>query len=311
MMLVSALSVFGQIGGNLEITAKVVLEDGSAMKTSPMVSLLVPGALDLCSARELFMDGTLRLRVPPRLIQGERQMGCRISIALTGYKTFTGYVKDGTLITLQRVGPHEGVSVSAAQLNIPADAKKEYENGEASAAKRKWPRAEEHFKAALALYPQYAMAWSELGQALMEQDRLDDARGALEKALLADASYGKAMVQLAAVSGLQNRWDDERRNSEEAIRLNPAEFPAAYYYQAEATYHIGKLEDAERFTRRALQLDPGITCPESLVLLGQIFEKQGNPKDAAIEYRNYLKIAPKGTRASEAKEKLAQWKGAY
>ncbi len=310
MLFALTLPTLAQVGGDVEITAKVVLEDGSAMKSSPMVSLLVPGALDLCSARELFMGGTLRLVVPPRMIQGERQVGCHISITLGGYHTFTGYVQDGTLIKLLRIGPHEGVSVTAARLNVPAGAKKEYETGEAAAAKRKWPKAEEHFKAAVALYPQYAMALSELGQSLLEQGRFDEAAEALNKAVLADPSYAKAKVQLAAVSGIQQRWDDEMRESEEALRLNSIEFPAAYYYYAEAAYHSGRLEDAERFVRRALQLDQGATCPESLVLLGLIFEKQGNAKDATTEYKNYLEIAPKGTKVPLAKERIAELKGA-
>jgi tetratricopeptide (TPR) repeat protein len=235
-------------------------------------------------------------------------MGCHISIVLTGYEQFTGYVEDGTLIKLRRVGPqHEGGSaISAAQLKIPGDAKKEYEVGEAAVAKKKWLKAEAHFRAAIALYPKYAMAWSELGQTLQEQDRKNEALAAFNKALEADPSYAKALVQVCLADGLQQRWKEELQTSEEAVRLNAIEFPAAYYCHAEAVFHMGEVETAESFARQALRLDPSRTFFESLVLLGQIFEKQGNAHDAAIEYRNYLQLTPHGTKASEARDGLAR-----
>ena len=301
------LLCFGQRGG-FEINAKVVLEDGSPLKPSPLISLFIPGFEDACTGQQLFQDGTLRLLVPAVLIHGERQVGCHISVALGGYRKFTGYVQEGTLITLRRLGPNEGSSVSAASLNAPPEAKKQYEAGEAAAAKKKWAKAEEFLRAAVAGYPQYAMAWSELGQALQEQGRLPEAKEAFEKARAADPLYIKPIVQLAGASGAQQQWEDELRMSEEALKMHPVEFPAAYFYHAEAAYHLGKVEEAERLTREAIQLDPGGTCPASLVLLGQIFEKQGNPHDAVIEYRNYLQIAPGGPQAREVKEALARLK---
>lgn len=304
----SSLSGLGAQVADLVITAKVVLEDGSPLKTAPLISLYVPGAEDMCTGQELFLGGTLRLRVPRVMIQGEPQVTCHISITLAGYRKFTGLVQDGTVITLRRIGPNEGSAVSMVSLSAPADAKKEYEAGESAASKKKWEKAEEHFRAAVSSYPQYALAWSELGQALVEQGRIDEAKDAFHKARTADPQYVKPVVQMAAVSGAQEHWEDEMRISLEALKMHPVEFPAAYYYHAEATYHLGTVEDAERLTREALQLDPGGTFPEPLVLLGKIFEKQGNSHDAVIEYKNYLKVAPHGVKAEEAKEGLARLK---
>jgi len=288
----------------LEITAKVVLEDGSPLVSSPMVLLHQPGFESQCAGQQLFGGGTLVLRVP------RGNAGCDLSILLTGYRKFTGYVRDGSLITLRRIGPGEGSSVSIVSLNAPANARKEYESGESAAAKEKWLKAEEHFKASLSLYPQYAIAWSELGQALQKQGCVDEAKEAFQKARQADPAYIKPVVQLAAASSVQQRWDDEMNFSEEALAMHPVEFPAAYFYHAEATFHLGKLEEAQRLTREAIELDPGGSCPESLVLLGKIFERQGNPSEASMAYHRYLKLAPRGSLAKEAKESLAHLKHA-
>lgn len=303
-----ALQGLSQSNSSFEVTAKIVLEDGSAIHSAPMISLLVPGAEDLCLGREFFLDGTLRLQVPHKFIHGERQIGCQISVQLTGYAPFTGPVADGSVIRLRRAGPqHEsGASVSAVRLNIPDDARKEYELGEAALAKKKLPKAEEHFKAALSLYPRYALAWSELGQTFDEQQRLPEALDAFEKARAADPSYAKALVQLCLAYGAQNRWDEQRQTGQAAIKMNAIEFPSAYYCSAEADFHNGKLDDAERATRQSLRIDPNHPYLESLVLLGQIFEKQGNSRDAVTEYKNYLEMAPHGPKAAAAKEGLAR-----
>jgi tetratricopeptide (TPR) repeat protein len=295
--------------GLLEVTARIVLEDGSPLTSSPLF-LSVPGSQANCVGQQFFMGGTLRLRISPIPIQGEPQQGCDISVVLSGYRRFTGYVKEGTVIVLRRIGPNEGSSISAVSLNAPVDARKQYEAGESAAGKRKWPLAEEHFRNAVALYPQYALAWSELGQVLQQEGRLPEATEAFLKARAADSVYIKPVVQLARASSLQGNWEDEMRISEEALKMHPVEFPAAYYYHAEAVYHLGKLEDAERLTREALRLDPGGTCPESVVLLGEIFERQGNTHDAIIEYRNYLKVAPHGEQAKQVRDALARLKQA-
>lgn len=269
-----------------------------------MVLLHQPGFEDQCARQQLFGDGTLVLEVP------RGNAGCQLAIMLTGYRKFIGYVHDGTLITLRRIGPGEGSSVSMVSLNAPANAKREYESGESASAKRKWPKAEEHFRASISQYPQYAIAWSELGQALQNQGRIAEAEEAFRKARQADPAYIKPIVQLAAASSAEQRWDEEMKFSEEALKMHPVEFPAAYYYHAEATFHLGTLEDAQRLTREAIELDPGGTCPESLVLMGKIFERQGDASHASVEYHGYLKLAPRGSQAREAKEALARLKHA-
>jgi tetratricopeptide (TPR) repeat protein len=298
----------GRSLGSMEITAKIVLEDGSPLSSSPMISLYVPGSMYSCIGQELFLDGTLRLHVPNIEVGGERVQGCNVSLMLPGYRKFTGFVKDGTLIKLQRLGTNEGSLVSIVSLSAPAGARKQYEVGEAAFSKKKWPQAEEHFQQAVSLYPAYAMAWSELGQTFQEQNKLTEAVDAFKKAQAADPLYIKPLIQLAAVASLQERWADEMQISEQILKMHPVDFPAAYFYHAEATYHLGKLEDAERLTREALKLDPGGTCPESMLLLGAIFEKQGNVHDAVVEYKGYLKFAPHGPLAQQARNSLARLK---
>lgn len=296
----------GSASHYVEGTARIVLEDGSGLRTAPLIIAECPTADPNCKCEtQFFLGGTLSFRVT-NSFSGPGT--CFISVRLSGYQTVKTYVRDGTLIKLYRAGPNEDVSVSASSLRAPAEARKHYESGESAAAKGKWPQAETEYRAAFAIYPGYALALSELGRALRQQDRLGEAVEALEKAREADPQYIKPVIQLAEVAGLQQRWENEMRLCQQALKMLPAGTPTIYYYYAQAVFHLGMPDEAEKLAREAVAFDTLGECPQSMVLLGEIFEKQGNVSDAVVEYKAYLKMAPHGPEAQHAKEALARLK---
>ncbi len=143
---------------------------------------------------------------------------------------------------------------------------------------------------------------------LQQQDRLNEAVEALAKARQADPQYIKPVVQLAQVAGIQRRWPDEWRLSAEALDMHPIGFSPAYFYRAEAAFHMGKTEESEKVAREAIRLDQDGQYPESMILLGAIFEQQGNTADAVVEYKACLKLAPHAFEAQHVKEALARLK---
>jgi cytochrome c-type biogenesis protein CcmH/NrfG len=291
-------------GRYVEGTARIVLEDGSSLRTTPLIMTECPTADPNCKCEtQFFLGGTLVFRATNT---PSSPGSCFISVRLAGYQTVKTYIHDGTVIKLYRVGPNEDVSVSAASLPVPAEARKHYESGESAAARGKWPQAEAQLHAALAIDPNYAMALSELGRVLRQQNRLGDAIEALNKARDADPQYVKPVVQLAEVAGIQQRWEDEMRLSQQALKMRPAGTAPTYYYYAQAAFNLGMTEEAEKLSREAVAADGAGECPESMVLLGEIFEKQGNASDAVVEYKAYLKMAPHGPGAQHAKEALVR-----
>jgi hypothetical protein len=144
------------------ISFKVVLEGGAALSVAPLV-LPHPG-VSPCRVESSFLDGTVRLRFALGLMPGPCSLW---KVAVPGYQTCSGLVNDCSVITLKRLGEHEGSEVSFTVLRAPAGARKAYDRGEAAMAQGKWLEAEKHFGDAVAVYPDYATAWSELGAALM------------------------------------------------------------------------------------------------------------------------------------------------
>lgn len=101
-----------------------------------------------------------------------------------------------------------------------ASAETEYNRGVRARVVKDWSAAADAFRRALALRPDFADAWNELGYALRHQGRYAESLDA----------YGRA------------------------LRLRP-DFPEALEYLGEAYVQMGRLEDARRVLDRLRVLD--------------------------------------------------------
>jgi tetratricopeptide (TPR) repeat protein len=68
---------------------------------------------------------------------------------------------------------------------------------------------------------------------------------------------------------------------------------------AQAEHAHARLNEAARWARRALALDP--KAAEAYVLVARADAENGRPEDAREAYRNYLELAPRGWHQAEAR----------
>ena len=86
--------------------------------------------------------------------------------------------------------------------------------------------------------------------------------------------------------------------------MNPAAFPAAYFYNAVANYSLGDLDASEKSVRTFLAMDLNHRHPESALLLAEILEQRRDYAGAAEQARNYLKIAPNAVNVETVRASL-------
>ena len=98
------------------------------------------------------------------------------------------------------------------------------------------------------------------------------------------------------------------RFCKEAFSLYAVDFPMAFYYRAEAAYHLNRTDDAERFAHEAIQLDITGEVPENMFLLALILEDQGDTTSAIKQLDEFLKVSPRGENARQAREALKRLK---
>jgi tetratricopeptide (TPR) repeat protein len=212
----------------------------------------------------------------------------------------------GTIV-LRRMGNVEGSTISATSLQAPKDAKKAYEKGRNELKKKKFDNAEKELQKAVTAYPKYAVAWFELGLAQELQNRSDDARKSYGEALGADPKFIKPYIQLAGISARENKWQEVADTSDRAIKLDPYDFPVAYFYNSIANYNLGKLDVAEKSAREAQKLDTQHRFPRVNHLLGVILADRRDYTGAAASLRDYLKLVPNAQDADRVRSQLEEF----
>jgi tetratricopeptide (TPR) repeat protein len=230
---------------------------------------------------------------------------CQINIRLAGYRTTNATLRPGGVIVLKRLGDNEGSAISITSLNAPKDAKKAYENGVAAMSKKKWDAAQKEFERAVAAYPQYAPAWSDLGEVLVRESKPQEARAACQHAMDADPKYLKPYLQLSRLALSEGRLEDTLQITTKALAMNPVDFPGIYFYDAVADFRLKRLDEAEKSARRTVEIDVNHEIPMAENLLGSVLASKGDRAGAIEHFRKYLQLVPKAPDAEKVKGVIA------
>ena len=282
--------------------AQVLVEGGGGPPKEPLIRPdIVRGIAPLCRILTVFGNGTVEY-IPIQYLTDE----CPVTIFLKGYQTTHATLRDGAVIVLKREGDHEGATVSMTSLKAPEDARKAYQKASELMIDKKWAAAQKQLERAVGIYPDYALAWSGLGEVLVEQSRPDEARGAFEKSIAADPKYLKPYLQLARLALNQRRPEDALQITDKAIALKPVNYPGIYFYNAVANFNLKRLDAAEKSAREAVDSDLSHEIPRAENLLGMILLAGGDTGGALQHLKKYLEIDPKAGDAADVKQLIAK-----
>ncbi len=238
--------------------------------------------------------------------------GCEFRAVLPGFVSsvvtyrYTGdsFQTDIGTIMLKRMGDARGSTVSVTSMSAPKNAKQAYEKAEKALTQNKLDEAEKELNKAVRDYPQFAAAWSMLGDVHQKKEQLEQARGDYEKSLAADPQYVNPAFGLALIAVQEKKWDDAARFTAQASSLNAYAYPVAYFYNAVSNYNLGKYEDAEHSARKYKGVDTEHKHPDVALLLSSILELKKDYAGAAQEIRDFLQIMPNSPKAEELKFRL-------
>lgn len=240
-------------------------------------------------------------------------VSCDLHANLPGYQSDDVSLSDrramdhsdvGTLV-LHRIFAIEGVAISSTSLNAPKNARSSYESGLKAMRSGRMDGAAKNFQKAIAEYPSYANAWLELGRAQLKLGSAPTARDAWKKAIALDAKLTGPYVELGLDAGMSHDWKTATQYLDQGIRLDPVDYPEAWFGDAVAHYYLGEFNAAEKSAREAVRLDPQGRNPRATYVLGMILAQKGDREGAAGELRRYLKSAPQAADAQLVKNQLA------
>jgi tetratricopeptide (TPR) repeat protein len=209
----------------------------------------------------------------------------------------------GTIL-LHRAVPGEGSTVSATTLNAPKTARKAFDKGQELLKKNKPADAREEFEKAVQIDQAFAAAWCELGKLQRDSGDPDMARGSFRVAMKADPKFVNPYLELSALSLNDRKWQEAADLTDQALKLNPFDYPQAYLFNAAAKYNMQEVAAAEKSILEADRLDSRHQYPEVAHLYGAILQYKKDYPGAVLQYRAYLKMAPNADDAPTVRKQL-------
>jgi len=246
-----------------------------------------------------------------------RYDGCELSASLPGFISSTvpmrvesdASVVRVPLITITRMGGVEGAIVSLTSMSAPKEARNAFEKGRKAGSDKKFDEAVKELNKAVAIYPQYAIAWSLLGEIHRLQNQFEPAKREYAQALAADPKFVSPYFGLAAMAIVENRWADAAQLTDQLNALNAFAYPMAHFFNAAANYNLGKLDEAEQSARKFQQMDTAHTRPDIALLLGNILAGKHRYAEAAQLYRDFLVVRPDAPNAGEVRKEAERLEG--
>jgi outer membrane protein assembly factor BamD (BamD/ComL family) len=230
----------------------------------------------------------------------------------------------GTSGPMTTVTIHLRAKVSAlnpAFAGVPQNALDFYQKGTAAAQKNNPQSATEFLSKAVAAYPNFPLALSELGAQYLKLKQMDKAAETFEALLklkpadsagqldLGIALYNQGVAFLAQKNfdDAQKKLDASEAHLREAIKLN-SPGPAAHYYLGMLLINFKAYEEAQKEFELAIS-NGGENLALAHKFLGGAYLSTHKNKEAADELEKYLKLEPKASDADKIKETIKGLRG--
>jgi len=214
----------------------------------------------------------------------------------------------GTIV-LKKMGGVEGSTVSVTTMSVPKDAHEAFEKGRKAGTEKKYDEAVRELNKAVGIYPQYAAAWSMLGEIHRLQNQFEPAKSEYARALAADPKFVSPYFGLAAMAVIENKWAEAEQLTDQLIQLNSFAYPLAYFFNAAANFNLGKLDAAEQSARKFQQMDKAHTRPDIALLLAGILTSKHQYAEAAQLYRDFLALNPDTPNAEKLRAEAQRLEG--
>jgi tetratricopeptide (TPR) repeat protein len=196
------------------------------------------------------------------------------------------------------------LTVPIHRLNVPDKARQEFAKGSGALRHKDWPEAKKRFAAAIAIFPDYDLAYNGLADAAMATGDTASARAALEKAISLNKNFAEAYRNLALVAFAEHNYEEANTLLLQALAIDPLN-ARALTYAANAELLTHKYNEAIAHARKAHAL-PHEGLAGAHIVAARACEATNQPEEAVKEYRLYLDEDPQGRDANIARAAITR-----
>jgi Flp pilus assembly protein TadD len=296
----------GRRAQGVDLTVRVMFASNEGISSSRYRVQLFSGVG--VPVAETFTDGSGQARFPSVSPGNYRVRVSGNEIEDTDSESFTIdalQLSSMQMVFVKKVQPENAASaqgggvVSAAALNIPEKARNEFKKALEETEKKKFEEAIKHLNKATEIYPHYAQAF-DLWGVITAQNSPSDAKKYFEQAIAADEQYPPAYVHLAKTEITQKDFNRAIALLSKGSQLDPRSAECLFLL-AYAHLQLRRFDDAISTAERAHTLEHN-----DFVLIhfiaGEAYARKGQRAQAIEHYSQYLKEAPMGPQAEQAKE---------
>jgi regulator of sirC expression with transglutaminase-like and TPR domain len=194
--------------------------------------------------------------------------------------------------------------VSATDLKAPPKALKELEKANEAMAEQNWKKAKEHIDKALALDPDYATAYNNLGVLYAKTNDLPNEEQALKKAISLDDHFIPALLNLAKLDIRQKDFPDAESLLLREVAVDPNN-PESLLLLADAQYMNRHFQAAIFNADKAHSASPDHASFVHYIA-ARAYQQENEQQLALGEFEQFLKEEPKGPRADHVRADIAR-----
>ena len=197
--------------------------------------------------------------------------------------------------------------INADLAKVPKPAVAKYNKAIELAKSGDRPGAILQLQDAIAEYPEFMIAYNEMGVQYMKLNELQKSDEALQKALKIDAKAFMPLMNRGIVLVMLKRYADAEPLLRAAVKMK-SDQAVGHYFLGQAVAYLGNFDEAEKELSTAIKLG-GDEMKEAHRLLAIIYSSRGDKKHVIAELETYLRLVPTTPDAEQLRNVILKLKG--
>ena len=194
--------------------------------------------------------------------------------------------------------------LNAELANVPPPAVAAYEKALQSAQAGNRKAAIEQLKQAISEYPNFMLAYNELGVQYMKLNDLNKADEALRSALKLSPDGAMPLLNHGIVLALMGKFDSAVTELDHSLKQRE-QSANGHFYLGQALANLGRFDEAAEHLSRAVELG-GDEMKDAHRFLGIIYLRRGERERGVAELETYLKLSPNARDADQIRQVIRQ-----
>lgn len=203
-------------------------------------------------------------------------------------------------------GPKPGV-INSEFANVPKRAQNLFNKAMEFAKKGDHKAAIEQLQLSISAYPEFMLAFNELGVQYLRLNELEKADESFQSALKINPEAFGPLMNRGIVLVLMKRFEEAESVLGNALKINEKS-AVGHYFLGQAQANLGRFDEAEKEFLSAIALG-GNEVSEAHRYLAIIYSSRGDKKRASDELKTYLRLVPTAPDAEQLRSVIRQLEG--